>query len=93
MAAAIGRLVETKRYGTYHFVNSGSCSRWEFANEILKLAGIEAENAPILSSEFTRASTPPPYGALHNINGEQAGITLRPWQEALAEFIGEVESE
>ncbi len=90
LAAAIGQLVETGRYGTYHFVNSGSCSRWEFANEILKLAGIEAENAPILSSEFKRASTPPPYGALHNINGSQAGIVLRPWQEALAEFISEM---
>ena len=90
LAMAIGQLVETGRYGTYHFVNSGSCSRWEFANEILKLAGIEAENAPILSSEFKRASTPPPYGALHNINGSQAGIVLRPWQEALAEFISEM---
>ena len=90
LAVAIGQLVETKRYGTYHFVNSGGCSRWEFANEILKLAGIEAENAPILSSEFKRASTPPPYGILHNINGKQAGIELRPWQEALAEFIQEM---
>ena len=87
---AIGQLIETKRYGTYHFVNSGGCSRWEFANEILKLAGIEAENAPILSSEFKRASTPPPYGILHNINGKQAGIELRPWQEALVEFIQEM---
>ncbi len=90
LAAAISQLVETGRYGTYHFVNSGSCSRWEFANEILKLAGIEAENAPILSSAFKRASTPPPYGVLHNINGAQAGIVLRPWQEALAEFISEM---
>ncbi len=90
LAMAIGQLVETGRYGTYHFVNSGACSRWEFANEILKLAGIEAENAPILSSAFKRASTPPPYGALHNINGAQAGIVLRPWQDALAEFIAEM---
>ena len=90
LAKAIGQLVETGRYGTYHFVNSGSCSRWEFANEILKLAGIKAENAPILSSEVKRASTPPPYGVLHNINGSQAGIVLRPWQDALAEFIAEM---
>lgn len=90
LAQAIGQLIETERYGTYHFVNAGSCSRWEFANEILRLAGIEAENEPILSSEFKRPSTPPPFGALHNINGAQAGITLRPWQAALAEFISEI---
>lgn len=70
LAEAILKLIETGQYGTYHFVNEGACSRWEFANEILKQAGIEGiENEPILSSEFDRASTPPPFGQLHNLNG------------------------
>lgn len=87
LAAAIAQLIETEQYGIYHFVNSGACSRWEFANEILRLAGIEATNTPILSREFRRASTPPPYGALHNIAGAAIGIRLRPWQAALAEYV------
>lgn len=87
VAQAIAQLIETKHYGTYHFVNQGACSRWEFANEVLRLAGIKATNEPILGSEFKRASTPPPFGALHNIAGAAIGITLRPWQEALQEFI------
>ena len=88
LAGAIARLIETGQYGTYHFVNSGACSRWEFANEILRAAGMEeVQNEPILSSEFERASTPPPFGALKNMNGAAIGIELRSWQEALHEYL------
>jgi dTDP-4-dehydrorhamnose reductase len=91
-AAAIGQLIMTGQYGTYHFVNSGACSRWAFANEILRLAGMShVRNDPILGSEYRRKSTPPRYGVLHNVAGAALGITLRPWQEALAEYIQENE--
>ncbi|MEJ2751015.1 MAG: sugar nucleotide-binding protein, partial [Anaerolineae bacterium] len=67
LAEAIAQLIETQQYGTYHLPNSGACSRWEFANEIVRLAGLEnVVNTPILSTEFVRPSTPPPYCALKN---------------------------
>ncbi len=87
LAAAIAHLIATGQYGTYHFVNSGACSRWAFANEILRQAGVAATNVPILSSAYPRASTPPPFGALHNRAGAALGITLRPWPEALADYL------
>lgn len=88
LGGAIARLITTGQFGTYHFVNEGSCSRWAFANEILRLAGLgEVTNTPILSSAFTRSSNPPPFGALHNRNGAAIGITLRPWPEALADYL------
>ena len=90
LAAAIEQLIVTRQYGIYHFVNEGSCSRWQFANEILRLAGLdEVVNAPILGKEFKRPSVPPPFGTLHNIAGAALGITLRPWQEALQEYMRE----
>ena len=90
LARAIAQLIQTEQYGIYHLVNAGSCSRWAFANEILRRHGLhEVINMPILSHEFQRASTPPPYGVLHNIAGAAIGITLRPWQDALAEYIQE----
>lgn len=90
VAAAIKQLMTTGQYGVYHFVNQGACSRWAFANEILRLSGLDhVTNTPILSTEFTRPSSPPPYGALHNIAGAAIGIHLRPWQEALADFLAE----
>lgn len=88
LADAIIKLMPTRQYGIYHFVNSGACSRWAFANEILRLAGLTAvKNNPILGKEFKRASSPPPFGALHNIAGAAIGIELRPWQEALADYM------
>lgn len=90
LAEGIGKLIATKQYGTYHLGNSGSCSRWEFANEILRLAKLEnVTNTPILSTEFARPSTPPPYAPLKNVAGKAIGIKLRPWQEALAEYMAE----
>ncbi len=88
LAGAIVELIQTEQYGTYHLVNEGACSRFEFAQEVLRLGGSsEIEIVPILSSEFTRASTPPPYGVLNNICGRSIGIRLRPWRVALAEYI------
>jgi dTDP-4-dehydrorhamnose reductase len=89
LAAAIGRLIQTEQYGIYHLVNAGACSRWAFANEILRLAGLhDVNNQPILGREFTRSSSPPRYAALHNVAGAAIGVKLRPWQEALADYMG-----
>jgi dTDP-4-dehydrorhamnose reductase len=89
LAQAIAQLIDLEQYGIYHFVNEGACSRWAFANEILALAGCEdVINDPILAREYKRASIPPPYGALLNKAGAAIGINLRPWQEALADFMG-----
>lgn len=86
LADAIGQLITTNQYGTYHFVNDGTASRWAFANEILRLANLDVPNAPILGNEFRRASTPPPYCGLNNSAGAALGITLQPWQAALADY-------
>lgn len=88
LALAISRLIETRVYGTYHFVNEGVCSRYDFAREILAQANLEAVNVePITAKDFTRPSTPPPYSPLRNFCGADLGINLRPWQEALADYI------
>lgn len=88
LAEAIARLIVTEQYGTYHLVNEGACSRWAFAAEILRQAGLpEAGNLPILSAQYQRASTPPRFGELRNNAAAALGITLRPWQEALADYL------
>ena len=89
VAAAIARLVATEHYGIYHLTNAGFCSRHEFACEIMRLAGRpELPVAPILSAEWPRSSQPPLHAILANTNGAALGIALRPWRDALAEYIG-----
>lgn len=88
LADAIARLIQTRHYGTYHLVNEGYCSRYEFAVEILKRSGRESVVvSPITSDQFERVSTPPPFAPLRNTIGAALGITLRPWQEALADCV------
>jgi dTDP-4-dehydrorhamnose reductase len=75
-------------YGVYHLVNEGAASRYDFAKEILRLSGRDdVPLTPITLAEFQRASTPPPYAPLANNAASALGIRLRPWQEALVDFL------
>ncbi len=87
VAEGLTRLITTDYYGTYHFVNEGACSRYEFAAEILRLAGQQVALHPIRLRDFQRDSTPPPYTPLANVAGAAIGIAFRPWQEALAAYL------
>ena len=88
LAAAISQLVRTRQYGIYHLVNSGYCSRFEFATEVLRLYGREDILVhPITLAEYPRPSVVPPFTALANTCAAKLGITLRPWRQALATHI------
>ena len=87
LAQAIVQLIETGLYGTYHFINEGACSRYEFALRILELSGrSEVLVEPITSDQYPRLSTPPLNCVLRNFCGAFHGITLRHWEEALEDF-------
>jgi dTDP-4-dehydrorhamnose reductase len=94
IADAITALIRHPAYGIYHLVNEGYCSRFEFAGEILRQAGrTDVILRPIKLAEYQRASTPPMFGALRNFVGAtDLKIQLRPWQAALAAFLGELET-
>lgn len=92
-AAAMARLAATGHYGIYHLTNAGFCSRCEFAREIVRLAGQpDLPIAPILSAEWPRPSTPPLHAVLANTAAAGLGITLRPWQAALAEYVTQLQA-
>jgi len=88
LVTAMEQLIPTGAYGIYHFTNHGACSRYEFARKILELSGrahIPVE--PMLLKDYARPSTPPPFAPLRNFCGAQIGITLRPWADALADYL------
>ncbi|WP_322487152.1 dTDP-4-dehydrorhamnose reductase [Chloroflexus sp.] len=93
VAAGLARLITTDYYGTYHFVNDGICSRYEFAAEILCRAGVDIPLHSIRLRDFQRDSTPPPYTPLANVAGAALGITFRPWQEALDAYLARLRRE
>jgi dTDP-4-dehydrorhamnose reductase len=88
LAEAIIQLIETHAYGVYHLVNEGAASRYDFAQEILRLSGRESVPLEAITlADFERLSSPPPYAPLANTAAAALGIRLRPWQEALADFL------
>jgi len=88
LAAALARLIRTVHYGIYHLVNEGYCSRYEFALEIIRQSGRTAIPViPITNDQFQRASRPPAFTPLRNTLGAALGITLRPWQAALSDYL------
>lgn len=93
LAQAVGQLISSGQYGVYHFVNEGACSRFDYVREVLRLAGRAALPVePTTLAAYQRDSTPPRYAPLANVAGAAIGIRLRPWQEAVAEFITQHES-
>jgi dTDP-4-dehydrorhamnose reductase len=88
LAAAISALIQTGAYGVYHLVNAGYTSRYDFVREVLRISGrghVPVE--PITLADFERASTPPRFAPLANTAAAALGITLRPWQEAVKEYL------
>ncbi len=87
---AIAQLIDTHQYGIYHLVNAEACSRYEWAVEILRLANVPRPVKPITLAEYSRASTPPPNGALENFAAATyLNVRLRSWQAALAAYFAE----
>lgn len=87
LAYAMCELISSREYGTYHIVNSGSCSRFDFAAEILRKAGIETEVVPVSSSGFKTLAVRPNNSVLSISKIEGAGIRMRNWKEALWEYL------
>jgi dTDP-4-dehydrorhamnose reductase len=88
LAEATMTLCGTATPGTYHFVNGGSCSRFEFARAALELAGIGTPVRPCLAAEFPTAARRPARAVLSTEKYTKAtGRTPRPWREALAHYM------
>ena len=90
-AMAITALVGTGRTGTFHAVSTGDCTWYEFAAEILRLAGVSASAFPVTSREFFDGVRRPPYSVLDCSRFEQAtGERLPSWKDGLRDYLTEI---
>lgn len=90
LSLGIVQLVETGLHGTYHMVNSGgNCSRYQIAQKIIDYASIAGcRLIPCSSAEFPLAAPRPRMEAGYNYHLQLMGLQLmRPWQQALKEYI------
>ena len=89
LARIILHLIQTNEYGTYHATCKGKCSRYEFAEEILKLSGKKLKLIPALAADVPTAARPA-YAVLDNFILRIIDVYDMPtWQESLKEYLEE----
>ncbi len=92
LARALWRLVEWPAYGTYHLVNAGSASWYDWARAIVEGLALPVEVEPIPASAYHRAARPPRNGTLTSLAAPALGIALPDWRDALARCLATLAS-
>ena len=88
LAQKTKELIEHGAVGIFHLTNAGECSWFEFAQGALDLAGVKSKIEPIGTGQLQQRARRPSYSALASACLEEVGLrSLRPWKEALNEYL------
>ncbi len=87
------KLAVSEEYGIYHCTGEGECSWFDFAVLIGSLSGYpDGSVLPCTSEEYKSPTKRPAYSSLDNLSLKcTVGNEMRPWQDALKEYINKVE--
>ena len=82
-------LAQTGAAGIFHIVNRGAVSWYTLAKTALELKYLGTPITPVKTEDFPMKAARPAYSALHTKKFTQAtGIVPRPWEAALADYLG-----
>ncbi len=88
LARLILYLIRTNEYGTYHATCKGTCSRLEFAEEILRLAGLNQKVVTNVPDKSCVSHARPDYAVLDNFILRIIDVYDMPnWKDSLKEYI------
>jgi dTDP-4-dehydrorhamnose reductase len=73
--------------GIWHVVNSGVSTWYEFAERIISDANVKARVLPIKTEQFPTPAARPCYSALNNDKVSRTIRAMRPWQDALKDYL------
>jgi dTDP-4-dehydrorhamnose reductase len=87
---ALELLIGSRHYGTYHISNSDSCTWFQFAQEIVLLAGLGAKVNPTTSDKFVRPAKRPENSVLDNSKFQgRFNFVMPSWKDALKRYLKE----
>jgi dTDP-4-dehydrorhamnose reductase len=92
LARAIVRLCRQDASGIVHVTNSGACSWFEFAREIVRGAGLATEIRPVSWQEMARPAPRPAHSVLSAASLQPYGIAMPAWQDGLRRYLRERET-
>jgi dTDP-4-dehydrorhamnose reductase len=93
LIARTAEILRGRRYGTYHVVNAGTCTYYEFALEAGRLAGLSREQIdPLIEitheRDMKRIAVRPRFTPLRCLLSEELGLApMRDWRAALAAYV------
>ena len=90
LAIGLVRLVDGTGYGVHHMAGLGSCSWYEFAQEIFRQAGVDTKVMAATSDMLDRPAKRPAKSVL--VSGREAPIRLPDWQRGLADYLERIEA-
>src|ERR1035437_6869512 len=87
LASALVKLCRASAHGIVHVTNSGNCSWYEFAAEIVRQSGLPAAVKPVTTAEFPRPARRPAYSVLSPDSLHAYNIHMPEWQDALRRYL------
>ena len=87
LASALVQLCRASARGIVHVTNSGNCTWYEFAVEIVRASGLPAKVKPVTTAEFRRPAPRPAYSVLSPDSLHAYNIHIPPWQDALRRYL------
>jgi dTDP-4-dehydrorhamnose reductase len=92
LARAIIQLCRKDASGIIHVTNSGECTWFEFAQGIVRGAGLTTEIQPVSSQQMARPAPRPAYSVLSATSLRRYRIEMPEWRDALRRFLEERKS-
>jgi dTDP-4-dehydrorhamnose reductase len=89
LSRAIIGLCRNHASGIVHVTNTGECSWFEFAREIVKGGGLATEIRPVSSQQMARPAPRPAYSVLSPKSLQRYGVAVPTWQDALQRYLRE----
>ncbi len=88
LSSALAQLCRASARGIVHVTNSGNCTWYEFATEIVRMSGLPTVVKPVTTAEFPRPARRPAYSVLSPDSLHAYNIHMPDWQDALRRYLG-----
>jgi len=90
LASALVQLCRKEARGVVHATNSGDCTWYEFAQEIVRMSKLPAAVKPVTTAEFPRPARRPANSVLSPASLHVYGIQMPMWQDALHRYLAKI---
>src|ERR1019366_2362851 len=87
LASALAKLCHASARGIVHVTNSGNCTWYDFATEIVRASGMPTVVKPVTTAEFPRPARRPAYSVLSPASLHAYNIHMPEWQDALRRYL------